>query len=280
MIDKLALTTHEVLAPDYVAKQLRGLYSSVQETGSKYHLRVQSYRTTHENDDDAQLIAIHSAPRHSSISPTKIEVNPTRFGSFTALKNLIQRLVDPLGCTITRLDHAVDLPIQIEAIQATLIWPRKQDREVYKSRKLTGFYLGKPPEQLAVYDRARKLGTAGPLTRLELRQYRDRLPFRAFGDLPRLIEQRPFGKILWLNLDRDHECLGTRQTNSLKQLQGMVSHYGAHQAFKLMNEHSNFRRNFSAQLERPTTIPNPDELYARNIERFFAEVPNANRSPN
>jgi len=269
MLDKLALTSPETISLETACQQLKGHYRNHTLTGTKYHQTVACFKRGPNKGDT--ILTLHLGPRFNGISPIKLELNPTRFNSFEDLTGLVSRITDPHQCTVTRIDHTVDLQrVSVQQVHQSLIYSRKKSREVYKNgTDLTGFYLGKNPELLAVYDKAGEQGSPGIVTRIELRQYLGKVPERAFVDLPKLSTYQPFSKLKFQKIIAG--LTSPRENQKRLILEEWISKTGAQGGFKGLNRHSNFKRDYQPLLEPDPYIPNLDEIYQANLNQFFKE---------
>lgn len=258
MLDKLCFGSPTELTFDEAAKRLEGQFSAVTQTATRYHTEVYAFQR-----GSSHLLTLHIKPRHFSITPTKVEMNPSRFESFEELSWVLDRL-ELKEREISRLDHSVDVKLPVERLHTSLIFSRKKSCRYYEEgHTLTGWYQGKYPERLLVYDKARQAKVTGPLTRIELQQHREKLPVRSFEDLPNLTSYRPFSRLRFVEVSKED------RTTSGVYLQRILMAHGAQVGFKKLNRHSNFNRNFSKTLTRPEEIPDLDELYGAEARAFF-----------
>lgn len=268
MLDKLALTGFQTITFEDACQQLKGLYSSYKLTGSGLHRLIASFRAGQNH-----LVTVHTQPRFRTVPPVKIELNPTTFRNIGDCIDLVGRLVDWRGLSVCRLDHAVDIPVSVENVFESLNFSRKKRRETYfDGTELTGFYLGTPPELLCVYDKARERKLSEPLTRIEVRQYRNKVPVTSLQGLPSLRHYSPFARIKFFEVDQSPSGENVISKTKRTILRETIHEFGAHGAYKILNRHSNFRRDFGRCLS-PSKIPNLDAIYRANLSAFIGEEP-------
>jgi hypothetical protein len=272
MLDKLHLTSHRHINLDEASRHLEGRYTHCIPTSTKYHKQVLLFKQAIEGEKEPrQLLAVHTEPKLGGVSPLKIEVNPSRLESLDNLTELISLVCSPEDMRISRIDHCVDVLIDVRTIHQSLIFSRKKSREVYKQgHTLTGFYLGTFPERLAVYDKALEQGEASVCSRVELRQYGEKVPIRFYSDLKKLIHYKPFERLQFREVN-DSPPQSVREATRRAILRESIEAYGAQGAYKVLNRHSNFRRDFDSLLGQSTNIPNLDAVYLKNIQQFLGK---------
>lgn len=274
MIDKLTMTSSEVVDPELASRQIKDHYKRVITTRTLYHNRVLVFfRPMQQNREGEHLLSLHVDPSLPSYGQTKIELNPSRFSCFGELRELVSHIFcDENELRISRLDHAVDVELPVERIHQSLVYPRKKSREVYKDgRKLTGCYIGAYPEKLSIYDKALESGLDGVLTRIELRQHNAKVMVKSFQKLPELVSAMPFESLKFFVPKTDPGEENQEQLEKLSSLQELFRSKGAQGAYKILNKHSNFKRNFKDCFEADPGIPNLNQLYNQNMLRFFKE---------
>lgn len=265
MLDKLTLTSSESVSLEKAQYGLAGRYATIKVTATKYHRLVYCFCRL-SNGIAEQLLTLHINPASPWISPTKIELNPSKFANFDSLAAMLSNVVTIGSTRITRLDHTVDIEPSLRIIHESLIFSRKKFREIYGAgHSLTGFYVGKHPEVLCVYEK--KIGNE-TLTRIELRQHGEKAPIRRFVELPQLTNFRPFDRLEFKSVKP--QC-SLRESSKAALLRELVGKVGAQGAYKLLNRNSNFKRDFRGVLERPAEIPDLNDLYQKNLKSFFGE---------
>jgi hypothetical protein len=271
MLDKLALTSaHTVLLQD-AKKSLAGQFDKCLEIGSKYHQQVCvfKYQDELEGKEGGHVLTLHLKPRYPTISPLKIEINPSRFKSFEALNDLLSLFHDPRHFNVSRVDHTVDLPVSVAEVYCSLLFPRKQIRRDFRGNTLEGFYVGKFPELLCVYDKSLQAKQKGPLTRVELRQFGKKVPVQFYSELPELISYRPFERLSFVETSTPDNFSSINLTKKSKFLAEAIEKLGAQGAFKAFNKHSNFKRDFKFCLKQNSKIPDLDSIYQDNLKKYF-----------
>lgn len=269
MLDKIALISNEPVSYEEACSGLQGTYSHVVRTATKYHRKVYAFYRGNRKSED-HFLTVHCQPVLDSMGATKLELNPSKFHGFSEVTKTLTAFANNIGqYRITRIDHAVDVEVPVGIVHEALLFSRKKSREVYREgHALTGFYLGKYPEILAVYEKsaANSLYPKG-LTRIELRQSREKVPVECYDDLPSLGTYKPFIRIEFTSPIPLERTLRTQSKVNI--LQEAIATFGAQGAYKVFNRHSNFRRDFKGCLTRPTNIPDLDKIYRENILAFF-----------
>lgn len=269
MLDKLSLITPQKITLEDATNNLKGRFSHHKATGTKYHHSVISFHNG-LGKDGKHLLTLHLQPRFSSIANTKIEVNPSNFQSFGELAALLSSIVDTSGLKLSRIDHAVDIEVTVAEIFSALIYSRKKSREVFRDSTLTGFYLGSPPEQLVVYNKARQLTVEGTKTRIELRHYGEKISSKSFIDLPDCQSMNPFNDLKFRRVTAD-PYTSIRDRNRKNYISELIQTKGAQGMFKILNKHSNFKRDWESDFEEHSDIPNLNQIYQENLKRYFKE---------
>jgi hypothetical protein len=279
MIDKISLRPIEMLTKERACQLLQGKYSGHITTRSNNFNDVSVFYTGAPKRSPT-LMTLYSEPRNSIAGDVKIDINPTHFNCHKEMIETVGLLVNPSTTKISRLDFAVDVKIPIEAINGMLLVPRKRARMEYAEGKdLTGIYYGRPPEILTVYDKALKSGCSGPLTRLEMRVTKHKIPIDTLEDLPLLMTHEPFVSLKFIDTKNPTEFEGNRHQKA-SFLREHLQILGATGAYKLLNKHHNFNRCFKGILKKQEDIPDLDQLFQQNLKSFFMEDHNGNRQAN
>lgn len=270
MLDKLSLASLQLVTQEQACRRLQGHYDKIISTRTKYHNKVLIFSTGPDKKND-HLLTLHCEQVSAISHPTIAVFNPSKFKSYESILTLLKLLFDdPANLKIIRIDHAVDICFEVQRVRNTFRWSRKKSREVYRDGKiLTGIYIGNCPERLAIYDKARESKVDGPLTRVELRQFNKKIPIRLFSELPTLQYYNPFEKLIIEKVAENSNSLNKKDKFKQLALKNLILEGGMQGAYKLLNVHSNFNRDFKNQLEPDTEIPNLDELYQNNLSRFF-----------
>jgi hypothetical protein len=265
MIDKLSLTSPNSIDLDVTWQKLKGLYSEHKSTASKYHHKILVMYKEGEH-----LLSLHTQPKFYNINETKIELNPSRFKGYADLTALLSEIEEPSNLRVSRIDHCVDVPVPIKAIASSLICSRKKRRRDYANGiDLSTFYLGAYPEMICVYDKARQAKLEGVLTRVEVRQHAEKVPFSNYEALPQLLDYNPFKSFQFSKVKALDEIPAKKQDKA-KFLQSVFNEETAQAAFKKLNKCSNFKRDFADLLETSTQIPDLLGLYRQQIQKFFS----------
>lgn len=264
MLDKLVLSTWDCVSAEDVASALGCSAHRVQRT--KYHDAVYTFKREGA-PKPSHILTLHTKPVRIGIAPTKLEINPSRFKNFSELDGMLNSFIDTSKLQISRIDYAVDVTLSIEAIRRSLVLSRKKNREVFKKgHTLNGFYLGKRPEQLIVYEK--KIDGKPPSTRLGLRQSAKKVLIREYTSIAEVKNAKPFENIRFKTL---RENAVEKDWARAKGWELLVAEHGAQGTVKILNKYSNFSRDFGHLIEPDPTMPNLDELFQDSIASYFTE---------
>lgn len=267
MIDKLSLQSGELVNPALVLEKLKGITCNHKLCPeSKYHRRTEAFYCLGPGGKHHVLFSLSTEPKLGN-RPTKVDLNPTKFQSYADMVSTLSKVMNLDLAEITRIDHTVDLEFPIKDLWSSLLLSRKKLREVWSGSEIESFYYGKYPERLVVYDKAKQLGVQGTLTRLELRQQAYKLPIQKFNQFPELINLKPFAGIKFLKPKSSAPSLRMRE--KALYLEKCIEFTGLQGAFKELNKHSNFKRDFKGCLERNESIPDLNQKYQETITQFL-----------
>jgi hypothetical protein len=272
MLDKLTLTAPDSdLTKEIASRLLSGHFSHCSYTSTKFHHEVVIFHKSRK-EVGGHLISIHLQPRFSTTSELKVEINPSHFSSFGAMKKILELVSDPNDLRITRIDHAVDISgFSVNELHSRLIFSRKKVRELYKNGvDLESLYLGQPPERLLIYNKTLQEGSSGVLkARIELQQYREKVPHVSLRNLADYQSYKPFERLKFQTVLADpSDPLSQRKCDELNTY---FLTKGAQATFKALNRHSNFKRDYSHILKPDVSVPNLDEIYQENLRTYFQE---------
>lgn len=267
MIDKLHLRSSFADEAKAVPDVLRNLGLTVTTRQSNSHHEVfigHRGKVTGEN----HVITICTKPKEVKSSATHIQINPSRFASVREVDQLLSTF-SPLELLKTiRIDLNADITVPLEDVHGSVIVPRKKIYERYgRGHKLTGFYFGKEPEIICAYDRGAIERCSEVKTRIEVRLFREKVPYPRYSDLNRYLEFDPFAKIHFVQLadPRPDEP----SWKAYDRLQTLKRNHGAHGAYRLMNHHGNFKRDCKSMLVKNQSIPNLLEIHKQKLQTFF-----------
>jgi hypothetical protein len=220
------------------------------------------------------------------------ECNPNklRHGKRT-LDEILERLFQGrMFLKVSRIDLNADVPgISVDFFRRALRIPRKRKSTEfavqdfgtasYASRGVTGFYIGRTPSLLRVYDKRSEMKSLGEdvesipqtYTRLEWEQRHRKCPIRTALELPQLQDFRPFDSLEIVDVGSNYDFHNDLQCSFRKYIfNSLAQDYGAHEAVRILNAKRNFKRDFA-----PLTL-NTDSLrellqnsYERSTRRFF-----------
>jgi len=269
MLDKLNLTAPKSdQTKENACKLLQGQYQYTSMEVSKYHHEVIVFHLSRVKGDT--LLSLHLRPRYSNGPAIIIEMNPAKFNSYSAMNKIINELTDPEELTITRVDHSVDvIGHSVDEINSKLIYSRKKSTEIRKnSVELETLYLGNKPERIMIYNKSLQAGLGADLkTRIEVQQYRAKVAIKSYRNLADYQSFEPFSNLKFLSVKTDlTEPLDKKNSDWIR---ANINKYGAQGAFKNLNRHSNFKRNYGHLFKVDTDIPNLNLIYQNNLKKFF-----------
>jgi hypothetical protein len=215
-----------------------------------------------------------------------------------------QRMLQQLLCTIfgenavnrlkiSRLDLNADIEVPVDWLRRAIRIPRKRKTTSfgsdgivgdYTNRGLTGFYIGRSPSLLRVYDKREEMktlrrdvsGLPPILTRVEWELRQRRCPIHRLNELSSLLEQRPFDPLQIIETDDVydfHNAPGDSTKRFL--LKELSQQYGCHDAIRILNACG---RNYSRDYKNIAV--NTSEIkerlhasYLDGLHRFFRNEP-------
>ena len=272
MLDKLEMRTKECIDP----RALKRLFPSHQI--SMVPDRWYNYCAIVKRGKD-HILTLKTEADYGHVSPSKVITNPTKWKSFEEITETLSTICDLPMLEITRIDHAVDLEAPIDSIYSGLRVRYKQDLDGYKEReksskkkgKLTGFYLGKRPELYCCYDKGYQLEgkglkrnlafSTGETSRIELRQWGNKIKHKTLAELPNYIEDSPFKHLEFYEVDR-----GCDRGNELAEL---IEREGLSSVYHLQNQSRNFKRDYCTLLTRTNLPETLTQTYSNDLQRFL-----------
>jgi hypothetical protein len=277
MIDKLHLKTNQRL-------NFEELSSAHKELEVSRVLDSQYKRAIKVSSGSKHVATIKSDPIWSHVSETQIQLNPTNWENFSLLKYYLSNLCDVNELEVSRIDSAVDLNTSLDEVHAQVRVKYKQDKRGYfeslKSGKLTGFYLGQKPEVFCIYDKAFQLEryklkrlkheSLGIKTRVEVRQEKNKLPVKSFGELNLLLQYNPFRNLEFKKLEINEE------SKKAKHLSQYISSRGYSECYQAHNNSNNFKRDFGQYFKDVPQDKELKDIYWENLSQFFMEDKNVN----
>ncbi len=204
------------------------------------------------------VVRWNRSPMRPHISPRAIELNPSKWHSLEEIESAISGFIELEDAVVDRLDLAVDLKEPLESILGGLRIKHKQCSEEINSKQrrrgqITGFYFGRKPNLVCVYDKAYQLKTLrtatkiqgadeGVCTRIEVRLFGKAVVTPKLSDISTYLELNPFANLEFFELPSEMKTLkGQRFLERAK-------HIGFHDAYFEFNEDGNFKRTIGKQL--------------------------------
>lgn len=230
-------------------------------------------RNTLRIGDEKLFIHIHIDP--SRTMATGFISNPNRFKSWGDYMHFIELVLPKMTletAKVNRLDLNIDFTLPFDKLIQQIDLKGKTTTKQYedKAGEGTGIYIGKGPEVLVIYDKAKKDRTSGPHTRIELRLRGSKLPTHNLYDLPKQLENKAyFSQVEGVELDFNFDLLTDIQKQRLRNFQLILKREGLFAARKALSKNRNFERDI-ARLVKSTPWPNhPSEIFKDGILGFL-----------
>jgi len=236
------------------------------EKADSYYRHALVFRRTSSNDHVAVL---KTQPRFSSANAVRIEINPSRFKSFSEMNRIVSGITDePLK--ISRLDLCVDVDRSVEDVYKALLIQRKRSRKLhmqfdYKNMtEIKGCYLGSRPEIIVVYER-----DVDRQTRIEIRMEKDRVPITEYSRLREYCDLNPFDAFSFVKVSAPTDSFQDRSIADA--IAAEFESHGAMVAKSRINQqhHSNFHRAYTKYLAPDDSFPDLFEAHRDSLDRFF-----------
>lgn len=272
MLDKLEMRTKECIDPKALKKLFPGHQISMVPD------RWYNFCAIVKRGKD-HILTLKTEADYGHVSPSKIITNPTKWESFDEITESLSSICDPSLLEFTRIDHAIDLAAPIDAIYSGLRVRYKQDSEAYKEReksskkkgKLTGFYIGKNPELYCCYDKGYQLEgkglkrnpafPTGETSRIEVRQWKNKIKHKTLAELPNYIEDSPFKHLEFYEVNKE-----TDRGNDLADL---IEREGLSSVYHMKNQSRNFKRDYSKLLSRTNLPETLTQTYSNDLREFL-----------
>lgn len=232
--------------------------------------------------DPKKSLSVRLDPYYAPAKPS-VELNPSAFESWSEVTGALEAFTGLDELLIDRIDYAVDLEMPFEQAWQSIRISRKQSMDSYEkgnSRKgpaFTGFKAGEKPEVFCIYDKAcevtkkwkfKKIPGAkfGDCTRIELRQYNQKVPFQKLAEILNYIDHDPFEKIDCRVLRQGfHDDQRFRELRIELEARGLDSFYAKY------NSSGNFARTYGKYFE---SVPLRDQLrenHQSSLRMFLGE---------
>ncbi len=278
MLDKIEMRSKELIDlkifqstfPDFQLSRMNDLHYGL-------CLRIKKNNT--------EIIKIKTNPIWGSDYQTKIIVNPKNWVNFDALKTSLANFSDLDQFEITRLDHAVDLKCNIDYIYRRLRIKFKQKSTMYDDGNyvdynrgvITGFYIGKLPELYNIYDKIAELKKKkrynqinledGPLTRIELRQTKDKIKHKSLKTIFNYLEEPPFKEIEFYEPNEN-----AKYPARAERINNFIEKEGLHNAYFNLNDKNNFKRDYLKYLTPSNFQETLNHSYIENLRHFLGDA--------
>lgn len=272
MIDKLHLTTDEIVERDSLLKLKDGLILQ-----GELNKNYRNCYVLRDSNGDHQLTVL-SSPKLSNNKQTQLQLNPRKWGSLGELACSLNEVVSFDSLMLSRLDFAVDVNIPLEEVHSKLIVKNKRLVQNYMDgEKLTGLMFGNKPEVFCIYSKdyqlrhgygfklkKNKIPIDEPITRFEVRKFGRKLRGVGIGNLDKFLFENPFSSIKLYDLKKQAEIMSKDKIKH-QALAALTEHCGMHRLYKKLNKHSNYKRNTNrliqeSQLQEELFLKHKKEL--------------------
>ena len=216
----------------------------------------------------------------------KLVCNPSKFENFQHFLGVISGLTGELPfkeLKIRRVDFSIDFPVKpiqiLQGLDVKFKRSRKQFFEIDKSS--SGVSVGRRPEVINVYDKAKVQRTKRPLTRLEIQLTASKVPFKNLYELGQALKDqtignsfKPFKNLSISKVIPSPSLLLQNSSKERSQLEMsvLINKLGFLMAKNLLNSSNNFGRNFKKNYESIPWATQPDEILRRSLKMFAEEV--------
>jgi hypothetical protein len=232
------------------------------------------------DEGNGRLITVKLQPYYQS-ARLSIESNPSRYSCGEEFIEKVLKIAPVESMTIDRLDHAVDLSTPYLNIREIVRVKRKMNCDVYKEReakrakKLTGMTFGQRPEVISIYDKAYQLTSGlklsklpgesqGITTRVEVRQYNSKVPFKSIFELHAYLNYNPFENIESYTFKDESE-----PSDKLLRLRRDIQLVGFNDIYDELNASGNFNRTWGKYFIRGNIGNELHEIYRSNCRKFL-----------
>lgn len=233
----------------------------------KYYQTSISFRWQPTSSELTRELLVKIRPTFSSRFRTRIELNPSRYRSFDEVCQSISSLGIPLEALhVCRIDLCADIEAPLSEVRKGFWAPRKRLESRFYSQEPTGFYIGKRPDQIAIYIRD---NTAQELTRVERRQWDHKCLVRTLIELPLLAEADPFSDLRHFEIIPREECPALR-LEAYDHLQSTITHTSIAEASRQQRRQRNFARSTLPLLRDTSLMTMLCNQFRGNVTRFLS----------
>ena len=268
MLDKIFLRSQET-------ESFPTLVENLTQLGASHHgVRDSHYKEAWVFQKlGKQIMTIKTQPLSEGKYPLRLEFNPTKFENIAELERIFLNTDIERTGEIIRIDHCSDLELDIADIYTTTRVKYKRGRRLENIDHVSGLYFGKKPEVYLLYDKAylpknqystvlkpNKSIPRGSLVRLEVRQYDKKTPINHLTEIPNLLNQNPFEKLISV------EFADSEKGKSLEQ---MCREHGFGRVHSLLNRSNNFNKTYQKFLKPISLQDNFLESYQKSLKQFL-----------
>ena len=276
MIDKLWLTSS--ISSGWTTERLQARLKGRRLPATPYYRTVEGFSSRLETE--GHVLTLYRDPAHYSFSPLKLVLNPSKLKRHGAVEELVSLAIDdPASARISRIDHTVDIAVPVGRLFECIRIKRKKLSKDYKNGTLTGFQLGGSPEVLVVYDKAREQRNLGTLSRIELRQYHQKVPVTTFGELKLLMQFEPFSSLSIADPVEPQLFSSRHDQVKAAYAQESIKKAGGQGFYKQQNTFWNFKRDWGRFFTSPADIPDLNRIYKMQLEEYFKAEPSVVDDP-
>lgn len=231
-----------------------------------YHDAIRYFWTTTPNNPTHELL-VKLSPCFSSPYRTRFELNPSRYSSFEEVCRVISTFGIPLNeLHICRIDLCADIEVPLFELKRGLWAPRKRLETHFFSCTPTGLYLGRRPDQIAVYT---KKTAQLDLTRIERRQWDSKCAIQNLLDFPILAEFNPFHSLRHFEFLPREQCSASRLA-AYDGLRATADLTSIAEASRRYRGQRNFSRSVLPLLRDTDIISRLHNQFRQNMNRFLS----------
>jgi hypothetical protein len=189
---------------------------------------------------------------------------------------------------VSRVDLNADIDLPVDYFRRAVRVPRKRKTTGfgsvmgdYTNRGLTGFYIGRSPSLLRVYDKREEMKQARfdiaslppVITRLEWELRQHKSPIRYLVELSQLLDYRPFDPLQIIETETVYDFHNDTENSRKRYLLDKLSNdYGRHDAIRILNKGRNYSRDYRhiAFTDTENVKARLHDSYLDGLHKFFA----------
>jgi hypothetical protein len=214
--------------------------------------------------------------------------NPSRFKTFDDYRNTLIAILsrNDFECIkLMRLDFAVDLNLSFEEVRKRVRIRFKQYGHSFhvQGGTQTGITVGKRPEEICIYDKAREQKLEGEdRTRIEVRLWRQKVPVDYLHELPSIAGLdrngdpfRPFEKVQVDDFELKHHREFSSRPDLIRvtRLTTLISYVGYQHARRFLNKGGKFNSMYGRFITVNEPVFDLHDTLLSNLREYFGPQP-------